>query len=104
MDTDGHNYDRLNDSQEKVLLDKFFTIPHLEVVRFSIHKPTFHARKHEDHPEFLVTSICALAALYIDHQTSVEDFEGNSPTQLSEHLAVRARHLARLTSDRPSGM
>lgn len=94
----------LSETQHHFLLNAFFSTSHLEPVRLSIHKPTFDSTDFQYHPEFLRLAICTLAALYLDHDTSVKYFEGDSPWQVSERLVPRVRQLARDTSDQPTGM
>ncbi|OAL25912.1 hypothetical protein AYO22_04539 [Fonsecaea multimorphosa] len=94
--------EELSEIQHRILLDAFFSTSHLEPVRLSIHKPTFDGTGFQHHPEFFRLAICTLAALYLDHDTSVKYFEGDSPWQISERLAPRVRQLARDTSDQPT--
>jgi hypothetical protein len=75
------NLHTLSENQHHIILDIFFSTSHLEPVRLSIHKPSFNSIEFKNQPEFLRLAICTLAAVYLGRETSVAQFDGDSPFQ-----------------------
>ncbi|KAE8453322.1 hypothetical protein EG329_011389 [Mollisiaceae sp. DMI_Dod_QoI] len=92
----------VTESQHRVLTDLFFSVPHLSVMRQSIHRPSFESTNIQDHPPFLLASIYCLSALYISVVDSLDAFNGESALNLSDRLAISAQKFSRDTSDQPT--
>jgi hypothetical protein len=86
------------------LIDHFFSIPHLALIRQSIHRPTFESTDLGDHPRFLLLAICSLTALHLAESEVVDNFNGESAMQVSQKLAAAAQQCSRDSSDQPSGV
>ncbi len=91
----------IDERQRHVLLDLFFSIPHLDFLRQSIYRPTFEATG--NHSKFLLTSIYCLSAVYISNEDVIENFNGENAMVLSARLALIAQRYSRESSDQPSG-
>lgn len=94
----------VTENQHRVLIGLFFSVPHLSVMRQSIHRPSFESTDLHDHPPFLLAAIYCLSALYISDVHSREVFNGESALNLSHRLAMSAQKHSRDTSDQPTGM
>ena len=93
----------LNLDQRRVLLDIFFATPHLDIIRQSIHRPSFETSITNHRCPFLLTSIYCLSALYVSDSQVQEIFNGETAADLSLRLAIAAQQCSRDTSDLPSG-
>jgi hypothetical protein len=82
----------------------FFSIPHLDILRQSIHRPSFEGAESGQQSMFLLVSLYCLSALYISETDVQETFNGETASDLSQRLALNAQQYSRDTSDQPSGM
>ncbi|KAF8858364.1 hypothetical protein BDZ45DRAFT_546535, partial [Acephala macrosclerotiorum] len=92
----------VTENQHRVLISLFFSVPHLSVMRQSIHRPSFESADLHDHPPFLLAAIYCLSALNISDVHSREVFNGESALNLSDRLAMIAQKHSRDTSDQPT--
>jgi hypothetical protein len=93
----------VNAEQSRILLDIFFSIPHLDIMRQSIHRPSFEGTEVDQQSEFLLVSIYCLSALYVSESEVKTVFNGEAAAKLSQRLANVAQKFSRDTSDQPSG-
>lgn len=93
----------VNTEQRRVLLGIFFKIPHLDIIRHSIHRLSFESTELSQQSEFLLVSIYCLSALYVSESDVRTVFNGEPATNLSQRLANGAQKCSRDTSDQPSG-
>lgn len=93
----------LSMAQRRVLIDLFFKTPNLDIMRQSIHRLTFEGTEVNQQSEFLLVTICCLAALYVSEADVSSVFNGESAAKLSQKLADVAQKCSRDTSDQPTG-
>lgn len=93
----------VNAEQRRALLDIFFSTPHLDIMRQSIHRLSFQDTEVNQQSEFLMVSIYCLSALYVSESDVRAVFNGEPAVNLSQRLANAAQKCSRDTSDQPSG-
>ena len=93
----------IHTKQRRVLVDIFFTVPHLDIMRQSIHRLSFESTDISQQSEFLLMSIYCLSALYVSEPDVRAIFNGETASNLSQRLANVAQKHSRETSDQPSG-
>lgn len=103
MVTEADGMRNINIAQRHVLIDLFFNTPHLDIMRQSIHRLSFEGAEINQQSEFLLASICCLAALYVSESDVCSVFNGESSAKLSQRLADVAQKCSRDTSDQPTG-